>query len=449
MSWPTRSARPLRPLSPLPGLLGLLATAFAASAPGSEEGEDQAVPLAPPPPLLARLGSPPDWSRLDPFQATMAREEFVHLLRHCYARSPGEADEVIRIEADRALILKQSNHPEDGWYDLRFRGAPPLPDPGPAYWRRPVEIPDLPENSTRPLEGLRIAVDPGHIGGRWVTWDDRHFKLGGPDTLEVREGEMTLMVAKILRRDLSLLGAEVHLTRETNDPVTLERVETLRDPARAYLLQRGQFPTEKRIADTAKAMFAISSEIRARGALVNEAIQPDLALCLHFDASPWPGGRPAFRSPNHLHLLINGCYSKAELAEDDTRLEMVLRILQGVYHEELRLADLVSRTLQAETRLPPFAYDGTSGKSVNENRYVWARNLLANRVFLCPVLFFEPFCMNHRETHARVQEGDYEGLREINEAYRKNLYQEYADGVTAGLVRYYRAQRQRRPPGMP
>ncbi len=399
------------------------------------------------PPHLARLGSVPDWSTLDPYQGTMTREEFVHLLHHCYARSPEEAEGFIHIEADRALILKQSNAPELGWYDLRFRSGTPLPKDSPRFWRAPLDLADLPPNSSKPLAGLRIAIDPGHIGGKWVTWDDRHFKLGGPDTLEVREGEMTLLVAKILKRDLSLLGAEVHLTRESNHPVTHDRPETLQEEARAYLVQRGQIPSPGLIASTAKAMFAISSEIRARGELINDTIRPDIALCLHFDASPWPGGKPVFRSPNHLHLLINGCYSKSEMAEDDTRLEMVLRILQRLYHEELRLADIVSRTMQRETRLPPASYDGTSGMSVNGNEYVWARNLLANRAFLCPVLFFEPFCMNHRETHARVQEGPYEGLREINGVYRKNIYQEYADGVTAGLVRHYRKQRQRAAPG--
>ncbi len=374
----------------------------------------------------------------------MTRAEFLYLLRHCYARKPEEADGVIRVEADRALILKQSNLPEAGWYDLRFRTDSSLPGEGPLYWRGPLNLPDLPANSTRPLEGLRIAIDPGHIGGNWVAWDDRHFQLGGPDSLEVREGEMTLKVAKILRHDLSLLGAEVFLTRETNDPVTRERVETLQEEAEAYLIRRGQVPSAGLIASTAKAMFAISAEIRARGDLINHTIRPDLALCLHFDASPWPGGRPVFRSPNHLHLILNGCYSKSEMEEDDTRFEMVLRILQRLYYEELRLSNTVSKTLQKETRLPAFGYDGTSGMSVNENELVWARNLLANRVFFCPVLFFEPFCMNHQETHARVQEGLYEGLREINGVYRKNLYQEYADGVTAGLVRYYRNQRQRK-----
>lgn len=415
-------------------LTGAAATAPERSAAGESES------FSPPSPNIARLGRIPDWSALDPYQGSITREEFVYLLNHCYSRSPEDSAGYIRLQADRALILKQSNFPELGWYDLRFRTERPLSVPVPKYWRSPTEIDDLPANSTKPLQGLRIAIDPGHIGGKWVTWDDRHFKIG-KDTIEVKEGEMTLIVAKILKRDLTLLGAEVFLTRESNNPTTNERVETLQEEARAYLTRRGQIPSAGLVAGTAKAMFAISSEIRSRGEIINQSIRPDLALCLHFDASPWPPGRPTLRTPNHLHLLINGCYSRSEVAEDDTRFEMILRILQRVYYEELALADVVSRTMQKETRLPAFSYDGKSGMSVNDNEFVWARNLLANRVFFCPVLFFEPFCMNHRETYLRVQEGDYDGLREINGIYRKNIYQEYADGVTSGLVRYYRQRR--------
>ncbi len=425
------------------GPLRLRSEEAGVAAPSSSPGTPAEVApesFSPPAPNVARLGQAPDWSHLDPYQGTITREEFVYLLNHCYSRSPEDSAGYIRLQSDRALILKQSNYPELGWYDLRFRTETPVSAPVPKYWRSPTEIDDLPANSTKPLQGLRIAIDPGHIGGKWVTWDDRHFKIG-KDTIEVKEGEMTLIVAKILERDLTLLGAQVFLTRESNNPTTPERVETLQEEAKAYLTRRGQIPSAGLLASTAKAMFAISSEIRSRGEIINDSIRPDLALCLHFDASPWPSGRPTLRTPNHLHLLINGCYSRSEVAEDDTRFEMVLRILQRVYYEELAMADVVSRTMQKETRLPAFAYDGKSGMSVNDNELVWARNLLANRVFFCPVLFFEPFCMNHSETHLRVQEGAYDGLREINGIYRKNIYQEYADGVTSGLIRYYRQRR--------
>ena len=316
----------------------------------------EAGDFSPPFPVVARLGEVPDWSALDPYQGTITREEFTYLLKHCYARSPEDSAGHLRIQPDRVLILKQANFPELGWYELRFRSVDHLSTDGPRFWRRPNEIDDLPANSTKPLQGLRIAIDPGHIGGKWVTWDDRHFLLG-KDTIAVKEGEMTLLVARVLERDLTLLGATIYLTRESNNPTTTKRVETLQEEARTYLTRRGQIPSPGLIASTAKAMFAISSEIRARGEILNGSIQPDLALCLHFDASPG-GSTPAFRSPNHLHLLINGCYSRGEIAEDDTRFEMTLRILQRIYYEELALADVVSKTMQKETRLPAFHYDG-------------------------------------------------------------------------------------------
>ena len=59
--------------------------------------------------------------------------------------------------------------------------------------------------------------------------------------------------------------------------------------------------------------------------------------------------------------------------------------------------------------------------SVNSNDVLWARNLLANRVFTCPVVLFEPYCMNHREVRARPQAAEYRVLREFNGTYQKNL----------------------------
>ena len=105
-----------------------------------------------PSPYIARLGRIPDWSVLDDYQYTITREEFTYLLNHCYARK-GEEEyrDLIRIERDRALILKQSNHPAAGWYDLRFQTASLISEPPKRFWRRPTEMDDLPSNSTRPL----------------------------------------------------------------------------------------------------------------------------------------------------------------------------------------------------------------------------------------------------------------------------------------------------------
>ncbi|MCB1078123.1 MAG: N-acetylmuramoyl-L-alanine amidase, partial [Verrucomicrobiae bacterium] len=328
-----------------------------------------------------------------------------------------------------------------GFYDLYFLSDRRKPVSIERYWQTPWQFSTRPANDHRPLQGIHIAIDPGHIGGRWADAEQRYYKIG-EDTIPVQEGDLTLETARCLERNLRALGAKVTLTRTALEPVTDLRPPDLIDDARAWLTQRSKLPSSSLVQRTAERFFYVSSELRTRAQLVNTDVRPDLMLCLHFNASPWRNPyRPAFRPENHLHLIINGCYSREEIQEDDTRLEMLQRILQRTYYYELALADEISRTMVDETRLRPMGYDGSNGKSVNDNPYVWARNLLANRKFLCPVVFFEPYCMNHREVHARVQAGPYRGLREFNGIYRKNIFQEYADGVTAGIVRYFKTVR--------
>jgi hypothetical protein len=75
---------------------------------------------------------------------------------------------------------------------------------------------------------------------------------------------------------------------------------------------------------------------------------------------------------------------------------------------------------------------------------MWARNLLANRLYDCPVIFMEPYVMNSRHDYARIQAGDYEGLREIAGKLRPSIFREYAEAAARGVERHYRAQRKQR-----
>ena len=74
---------------------------------------------------------------------------------------------------------------------------------------------------------------------------------------------------------------------------------------------------------------------------------------------------------------------------------------------------------------------------VGDDDYVYARNLAANRQFDGPVIFLEPYFMNNRDVYARIQAGDYEGVKEVNGTSYPSIFREYADAVTAGVIRYF------------
>ena len=398
---------------------------------------------------LTSLAGLPDYRRLDPYQQTITRADFVHLLETLYAPHGGWQS-FIRIDPDAAVIRKTSV-PLDDLYTLQFApdaaAQKPLP---PTYWRPRSAVPSSDYPAAQPLSGLRIALDPGHLGGRWAKLEERWFQIG--DAPPIEEGEMTLKVALVLAERLRSLGATAEMVRDSDEPSTTLRPADLTDAARHQLSEQGiEHPREASngAADPQRQfsvpwtsdMLFTRADIRARGQRVNGVLKPDLVLCLHFNAEAWGDpAKPTLIDKNHLHVLVNGAYGPDEIAKDDVRFEMLLKLLNRSGAEELAAAEPIAAALAVATGLPPYQYTGPNAVRVDSNPYIWARNLLANRVYECPVIYIEPYVMNSPEVFARVQAGDYDGTREFGGVARRSIFREYADAVATGLADYYRAR---------
>jgi hypothetical protein len=393
------------------------------------------------------LADPPNWKALEKYQRSITRDEFERLLRGVYA-THGISDELIRIDPDFACILMDRD--AQTWFTLWFATDEKKRGSSERSWRDAKSLPRPKRAGV--LSGLKIALDPGHIGGKWAKMEERWFKLG--DAAPVEEGEMTLRVAKMLAVKLRALGARVSFVRAKNEPVTPFRPTDFKAAAREVLRAGGtETPRddfngpddplrEQTVRWQSEILFYRSSEIRQRARRVNSRLRPDLVLCLHFNAEAWGDERnPTFIDKNHLHLLVNGSYLESELAVDDERFEMVRRLLSRAYDEEIGIADTVAGTMARKTQLPPYQYTTDTVTKIGTSGYVYARNLVATRLYQCPVVYFEPYVMNNSEVFARIQAGDYEGTRLVNGVERPSIYREYADSVTDGLVEYYRGAR--------
>lgn len=385
-------------------------------------------------PVLAKLSplaAPPDWTKLNIFQETITKEEFVTLLDKVYAPN-GAWKEYISLDKNGAWIAtRKSTEP----FLLKFAASPEQAKPLRTYWRSKSTLP--PEEPNKPLAGLRVALDPGHIGGYWAQMEERWFQIG--NTKPVTEGDMTLLVAKMVATQLQNLGAQVYLTRSKSSPTTSLRPKGLKEEAESSLKEKGSELTAYSLEKESERLFYRVGEIRRRGKLVNENIRPDVVVCLHFNAEAWgDANNPKLSDINHLHFLVSGALSAEELAYEDQRFDMLAKLLNRSYKEELALTNVMSRKMAAATGLPPYNYrENKAAIRVNDNPYVWARNLLANRLYLCPVVFVEPYVMNNNLVFARIQAGDYEGLRNFGGSMRKSIYREYADAIVDGLLAFY------------
>ncbi len=393
---------------------------------------------------LGVLGAHPRWDVLEHYQNTITHDEFGHLIYDVYC-THGFAADLFEINDDAVRIL--TNRESQEFFTLRFAKDGKRRNPVPRLWHPAKSLPDA--KPDKPLARLRIALDPGHLGGEWAKMEERWFQVG--NTEPVQEGDMTLKVARLLAPRLRELGAKVFFVRNSNEPVTAKRPDDFRELARKILIKNGvpqpraevlnsnDPEKEQTIQWQSEILFYRYSEIRRRAALVNFKLHPDLVLCLHFNAEGWGDpNNPMLPDINHLHLLVNGSYLAQELEFDDERFEMIRRLLSRAYDEELPLADTIASAMVRETQLRPYQYPTTNSTTkVGTTGYVYARNLLATRLYRCPVVYCEPYVMNSKDAFARIQAGDYEGTRNINGIQRKSIFREYADSVTDGLVEYY------------
>ena len=396
---------------------------------------------------LSILGHKPNWGELEQYQRTITHDEFVRLLTQVYA-TRGYPAELIRIEpaSARILIEKESQN----YFVLHFvkNDAERLPDQ--PNWKMIGGLQKQPED--KPLGGLHIALDPGHLGGTWAHMEERWFKIG--DAPPVQEGDMTLRVAQLLAPRLQSLGAKVSLLRDKAEPVTPYRPPDFEAAAHQLLLRAGVADPqqsfngpndpekEKTVGWQRELLFYRNSEIRRRASLVNDQLQPDLVICLHFNAEPWGDpGNPTLVPDNHLHLLINGAYLPPELELEDERFEMLLKLLSGSFPEELGLAESLAGALAKATGLPPYHYKTDNVTPIGKTGFVYARNLMATRLYRYPTVYLEPYVMNSKEVFERVKAGDYEGTRDVAGKKRPSIYREYVDAVVNGLLEYRKKAR--------
>ncbi|MEM7603244.1 MAG: N-acetylmuramoyl-L-alanine amidase, partial [Verrucomicrobiota bacterium] len=341
--------------------LGLLVLVVVLQSPDEEpevieEAEVSRAPIVHPPRSFDF-----DWNSLAAYHETISADE-LHLLIEDVYTVDDTWKQVISIDSETATI-ETAGDP----FVLRLRDLV-LPPPAEVkrYWK--------PATS---LSGLRIAIDPGHIGGDFAAIEERQF--GKPGDRPVREGELTLMTAFHLKPLLEAMGATVSLIRGENAPVTSKRAEDFLGPYREY---NPGWP-DALLRPYAERRFYRRDEIVERARIVNDVIQPDLVLCLHYNASSGNGdwaspNQPVLVEENHLHFLLNGAYTVGEVLDEENRFQMLERILQRIHEQEASLGAVMADVLAEQTGLEPYSYDPASkrARNVDGHPYLWARNLL-------------------------------------------------------------------------
>lgn len=417
-----------------------------------------ALPLAAETPeaLFARLLREPtswEWHALARFDRTLTQREFDARLDDVF--DPGHGMRPYLRENRTEVAICGS--PEPGarpWVTVRFAASLAARAPIPRMFRTPEEFRREGRErapGARPLDGLRIAIDPADIGGAWAKMEDRSVAFPGYGV--IREGNLNLVVARLLRTRLVQQGASVFLVRNSTTPVLAIDPQRMIAPAERYLARDPQLwaelfrdrepepqandPRTLRLA--ADLLLTKTLETRARALRVRQWDSPDLTIVLQHNATP-DSAQGKLTPINRDIFFVQGAYSPSELMDAHQRFRLLTKLFENTTPVEVAVADRVAAAFRRATGFPPVLYGNSANTRLvaGGDPYVVARNLALNREHDGPVVVTEPYFMNQPQTLARLLAGDYSGRRVIAGRLYPSIFREYADCVAEGIVAAYR-----------
>lgn len=382
---------------------------------------------------LSPLSPEPNWGELEVFQKTITKGEFKLLMDQVYAPD-GVFWKYARL-GDNSMTVYSTSAKKRKLWTLYFAPTEKARLPRPLKFAPNKKV----GAGGKPLAGMTVCLDPGHIGGDWAKIEERYFRIG--DDRPIQEAELTLITCQYLAKRLEALGAKVVWTKDDYEPVTQERPETLREEAREALEiwtgKSAKNASSKRLDRVARGLFYRNAEINARAQLVGKW-KPDLTICLHYNASPWGSpGKPRLTGKSRLVNFVHGAYSSRELEYDDQKFHVLRNLLDHTYPHEVAAADAIAKQTAKAFRLGPENYKGWKVvQRVGPNPYVYARNLVANRTFRGPVVFVEGPYMNAKDAYHWMEAGDYAGKKTFNGRQVENIMKVHANAVATGIVDY-------------
>lgn len=312
---------------------------------------------------------------------------------------------------------------------LRPENSPPPPDPRAERWGAIAGLP--PE---RALEGVRVALDPGHMGGeRWDRLTGKFVRDGQGRRLS--EGLLALQTCLLLERELRALGAEVLLTRRGLAPVTeipyerldvehFARLELRQSALQGWftaLLSAGPAgpdlyrafecaPETRQIFDerARSRYFILRADLEARARAI-ERFAPDLTLVIHFDTRD-PPGNPNGLNPagySRTKAYVGGAFLADELASREDRRFFALHALDPwAWGASVRLSRHVVAALSRGLGIPIDRAGGARTKEVEPG--VQARNLvLARKLTGHPLSYVEVLHYNSPAEFAALSRAEH------------------------------------------
>jgi hypothetical protein len=279
--------------------------------------------------------------------------------------------------------------------------------------------------SKKPLNSAKIAIDPGHFGGKFAKLEERYIEIEHEGRLvSFDEGTLTFLTATYLKKLLEEKGAHVFLTRENIGEGAYP--ESFFDylKSRPELWQKGVSLSEIFRRDYNRL------DLRERARLINE-YRADLTIAIHYNAIE-SNEKVKVTDLNYNLAFIPGAFCANEMTELEDRFHFLRLICTQDLEESVRFANLAIEGFTSRLKAPPFSAPMQNSKCISSG--VYSRNLCLTRLIRGPICYGETLIQNNRE--------ELKHLSECNEqvdgvCYPKRV-REVAEAYLEAIISYFR-----------
>jgi N-acetylmuramoyl-L-alanine amidase len=406
---------------------------------------------------LPAQGAISPYAEFDKYQKTISYEKVKGLIDG-YVRLDSHFDDYLILTPEKLVVFASPEHkqmllPE---YTLFFGN----------HQQQDHKINEKVVASTeKPLKGLRIAIDPGHLGGELAQVEERWVAIPATDgstTYSFDEGSLAAATACCLRTKLVALGAEVMLTKEKPGQAVYEKSFTAWcqeefgvtcdadwvlpavQKKMLALLRSGVIPNieqrDERIAELLK-LSAIGAVDRLKQALFRlcynqkdlmariekiRSFAPDLTLVIHYNAHGRNSNTVAV-DDNYNMAFIPGGIEGSILSLERARTALVRLLVTPIIVQSHLLASCIGKAMEQElgVSLLNIPYSPT----ISVERGVYARNLALLRSACSPICYGESLIQNNYDEAVRLAQKDFlvDGMvtssrvEQVAEAYCKGV----------------------------
>ncbi|TND05547.1 MAG: hypothetical protein FD123_3627 [Bacteroidetes bacterium] len=289
----------------------------------------------------------------------------------------------------------------------------------------------LAPTTEKPLNGIRIALDPGHMaddlemGKIEQKFLDFTIRTGSDSTLFIQkvqlvEGRLTWQTAELLKLKLEKAGAIVMITRP--GPGLCAFGTSFQDWRKQYYQQTLDSLVKLRGKNDPSISPVLSGktddrsvfryvfrdvELRKRVELIN-AFKPDFTLMIHYNVDEKNTDWQKPTAKNFNMCFVGGSYQAGELSDPERRFDFLRQLLSGDMESSISFSGACARQFRDELKVPlakpadALYLSSSCVKTAEEG--VYARNLGLTRLTHGTLVYGETLYQDNKKECLRLME---------------------------------------------